>query len=45
MVPLHIVQRGQLTGAGRFIDEIVCIAGRRIEVRKPRRQPGEKRAK
>lgn len=31
------VQRGQLTGSGRFIDEVERILGRRIEHRKPGR--------
>lgn len=31
------VQRGQLTGSGRFIDEVEHILGRRIEHRKPGR--------
>ncbi|HQU15320.1 MAG: transposase [Chromatiales bacterium 21-64-14] len=39
------VQRGQLTGNGRFIDEIEKITGRRIEFRKPGNQPREMRAK
>ena len=39
------VQRGQLTGDDRFIDEIEKITGRRIEFRKPGNQPRGKRVK
>jgi len=39
------VQRGQLTGNNRFINEVERITGRRIEHRKPGNQPLEKRAK
>ena len=31
--PHHIVQRGQLTGNQRFVDEVARIAGRRVEFR------------
>jgi hypothetical protein len=34
------LQRGQLTGNARFIDEVAAILGQRIEHRKPRRPPG-----
>ena len=39
------VQRGQLTGDDRFVDEIEKITGRRIEFRKPGNQPRGKRVK
>lgn len=39
------VQRGQLTGDKRFIDQVEQITGRRIEHRKPGNQPYDKRAK
>ncbi len=38
-------QRGQLTGDGRFIDEIEHITGRRIETRKPGNQPRKQHVK
>jgi hypothetical protein len=34
----HAVQRGQLTGSQRFIDQVEAILGRRIENRKQGRQ-------
>ena len=37
--PHHIVQRGQLTGNQRFVDEVARIAGRRVEFRRPGRPP------
>jgi len=39
------VQRGQLTGNNRFIDQVEQITGRRIEHRKQGNQPLDKRAK
>jgi putative transposase len=39
------VQRGQLTGANQFIDQVEQITGRRIEHRKPGNQPREMHAK
>jgi putative transposase len=39
------VQRGQLTGDDRFVDEIEKITGRRIAFRKPGNQPRGKRVK
>ncbi len=39
------VQRGQLTGNNRFIDQVEKITGRRIEHRKPGNQPLDKHTK
>jgi putative transposase len=36
------VQRGQLTGNARFVDEVERIIGKRIEQRRPGRPTGEK---
>jgi putative transposase len=35
------VQRGQLTGSGRFVDEVEAIIGKRIEKRPPGRPSKE----
>ncbi|SFJ33285.1 putative transposase, partial [Pseudomonas argentinensis] len=38
------LQRGQLTGSARFVDEIERIQGQRVELRgqgRPRRNPGK----
>ncbi len=39
------VQRGQLTGNGRFVDDVEQVTGRRIEPRRPGDRPRELRAK
>ena len=46
-IPHHVVQRGQLTGNQRFVDEVEQIIGYRIERRSPdaRRRAGRERMK